>query len=173
MNILGIAIDLLHLLATVIWIGGMAFNLLVLRPSLTVIEPSQRIKLVCAVVKRFIYFAWGSIATLVVTGIFMAPRISFSYALLSTTYGFVLVIKHGLVLVMVIIVAVISFVLLPRLMTLPPSVAGTNTSSRTSSHGLPPELVKTLGKIVQFVKLNLALGILVLLVSTILEKVQI
>lgn len=168
MNILGIAIDWLHLLATVIWIGGMAFNLLVLRPSLTVIEPSQRIKLVCAVVKRFIYFAWGSIATLVITGIFMTPRISFSGALLSTTYGFVLAIKHALVLIMVIIVAVISFVLLPRLKTLSLSIAEASTPSRTSPHGLPLELVK----IVQFIKLNLALGILVLLVSTILEKVQ-
>ncbi len=48
----------LHYLATVMWIGGMAFNLLVLRPSMTVIDQNQRPVLGTMVLKRFIIFAW-------------------------------------------------------------------------------------------------------------------
>jgi uncharacterized membrane protein len=44
----------LHYLATVMWIGGMGFNLLVLRPSMIVIEQNQRPVLGTKVLKRFL-----------------------------------------------------------------------------------------------------------------------
>src|SRR3989304_6486621 len=48
----------LHYLASVMWIGGMAFNILVLRPSMVAIDQNQRPVLGTTVLKRFIIFAW-------------------------------------------------------------------------------------------------------------------
>ena len=59
----------LHYLATAMWIGGMAFNILVLRRSMVTIDQNQRPVLGTAVLKRFIIFAWLSIAVLIITGI--------------------------------------------------------------------------------------------------------
>jgi len=165
MNIVSVIIDWLHLLATVIWIGGMAFNIWVLRPSLTVIEPTKRVKLVGETLKRFIYFAWLSIALLIVTGVFLGRTTSGT--LLSTNYGIILVTKHATVIAMAIIVAVISFLLFPKLKTFLSELKA-ETSKKEE---LSPELVKILGKTVSLVKLNLTLGILVLLFTAILGEV--
>ncbi len=104
MEIVNIIALWLHYLATVVWIGGMAFNLLVLRPSMAVIDQNQRPVLANKVLKRFIIFAWLSIATLVLTGISI-----------TTSYGIVLFGKHLVILVMVLIVGWISFVLSSKL----------------------------------------------------------
>ncbi len=104
MEIVNIIALWLHYLATVVWIGGMAFNLLVLRPSMAVIDQNQRPVLANKVLKRFIIFAWLSIAVLILTGISI-----------STGYGIVLFGKHLVILVMVLIVGWISFVLSSKL----------------------------------------------------------
>ncbi len=81
---------LLHYLATVMWIGGMAFNILVLRSSMVAIDKNQRPVLGTTVLKRFIIFAWLSIAVLILTGIPIAfSNVAFE-DILSTTYGIVL-----------------------------------------------------------------------------------
>jgi uncharacterized membrane protein len=43
-----------HLLAIVVWIGGMAFTLFCLRPGARVLEPAARVTLMHAVMARFI-----------------------------------------------------------------------------------------------------------------------
>jgi uncharacterized membrane protein len=48
----------LHLLGAVIWVGGMFFALLVLRPSLVVLEPAQRLALHRQVFRRFFLMIW-------------------------------------------------------------------------------------------------------------------
>ena len=58
MEITNIIMLWLHYLATVMWIGGMAFNLLVLRPSMVAIDQNQRPVLGTTVLRRFIVFAW-------------------------------------------------------------------------------------------------------------------
>lgn len=95
----------LHYLATVMWIGGMAFNILVLRPSMIVLEQSQRPVLGNKVLKRFIVFAWLSITVLILTGVSIA----------TSPYGTALLGKHLVTSVMVLIVAWISFVISSRL----------------------------------------------------------
>ena len=50
-----------HLLSAVIWVGGMFFAYLVLRPSLSVLEPAQRIALHQQVFRRFFLFVWHAI----------------------------------------------------------------------------------------------------------------
>lgn len=43
----------LHVLSIVVWIGGMIFAHFFLRPSLAILEPSQRVLLMHATLKRF------------------------------------------------------------------------------------------------------------------------
>ncbi len=43
----------LHVLAVVLWVGGMAFAHFFLRPSLAVLEPPQRVRLMHAVLGHF------------------------------------------------------------------------------------------------------------------------
>jgi len=139
----------LHYLATVIWIGGMAFNILVLRPSMIVLDQNQRPILGTKVLKRFIIFAWLSIAVLILTGIPMAFNRVAIEDIFSTTYGIVLLSKHFVTLIMILIVTWVSFVLSAKLAPFAPK----------------PNTILIL------VKINLSLGILVLLLTAILRSV--
>lgn len=58
----------LHALAAVIWVGGMFFALLVLRPSAGSLAPPERLRLWHAVFSRFFPWVWASIAMLLGTG---------------------------------------------------------------------------------------------------------
>jgi len=61
--------QILHLAAAVLWLGGMAFVLLALRPAaLAVLPLSLRLPLMTAVLQRFFVMVWISIATLLLTG---------------------------------------------------------------------------------------------------------
>lgn len=58
----------LHALAAVIWVGGMFFAYMVLRPSSGPLEPPQRLGLWCRVFGRFFPWVWASIIVLLVSG---------------------------------------------------------------------------------------------------------
>ncbi len=63
---------LLHLLAALIWVGGMFFAYVVLRPAaVDTLEPPQRLRLWDAVFRRFFNWVWGAIGVLLVTGLYM------------------------------------------------------------------------------------------------------
>ena len=58
----------LHTLAALVWVGGMFFAHIVLRPALGPLEPSQRLAIWRQVLPRFFIWVWASIITLLVTG---------------------------------------------------------------------------------------------------------
>lgn len=61
-----------HVLAVLIWIGGMFFAHMALRPaSVETLEPPLRLPLWVAVFKRFFFWVWVSIIVLLVTGFWM------------------------------------------------------------------------------------------------------
>lgn len=63
---------LIHLLAALIWVGGMFFAYVVLRPvAVEVLEPPQRLRLWDAVFRRFFNWVWGAVAALLVSGLYM------------------------------------------------------------------------------------------------------
>ncbi|MFQ6050477.1 MAG: CopD family protein [Candidatus Hydrothermarchaeota archaeon] len=161
MEFITVILRWIHDVATVVWIGGMAFNISVVRPSLIVVDPSQRIKLAVTVLKRFIYFAWGCIFLLVFSGVFMVNKAISLGMYLNTPYGNVLAIKHFVLLAMVVLVAWISFISCPKVAEL---VKPEQPPEPT------PELMKLLGNIVSIVKVNLALGFLVLLLTEIMVQ---
>ncbi len=67
----------LHILGAVIWVGGMVFALVVLRPSLAVLEPPQRLALNGQVFRRFFLVIWHVMPIMVLTG----------YAMVIWVYG--------------------------------------------------------------------------------------
>ena len=57
-----------HLLAVMVWIGGMAFTLFCLRPAARVLEPAPRATLMHAAMQRFFFVVSIAVAVIVVSG---------------------------------------------------------------------------------------------------------
>ncbi len=57
-----------HLLAMALWTGGMAYALLVLRPSLVVLAPPDRLKLHGQAFRRFFAQVWVAMPLVLVSG---------------------------------------------------------------------------------------------------------
>jgi uncharacterized membrane protein len=64
---------LIHVLAATLWVGGMFFAYMVLRPTAAeVLQPPERLKLWNSVFKRFFNWVWLLIYLLLVAGFYMA-----------------------------------------------------------------------------------------------------
>ena len=62
----------LHVLAAVIWVGGMFYAFMAMRPAVAqVVDPSQRGELWSQTLGRFFVWIWLSIAVLLLTGYWM------------------------------------------------------------------------------------------------------
>ena len=58
-------LKLIHLLAALIWVGGMFFAYVVLRPAaVEALEPPQRLRLWDAAFRRFFVWVWGAVVVL-------------------------------------------------------------------------------------------------------------
>ena len=151
--LLEVIVDFLHQLATVAWIGGMIYTMMVLMPSLPAIEIPERGKLAGAVTKRFTIVAWTSVVVLIITGIILG---SFEEASeMSDNVPIALKIKHILFLLMIIIGLVMTFILGPKMKKLAPK-PGEKPS---------PEFPKVQKRISSLALINMILGILVLLAN--------
>ncbi|HEY2561996.1 MAG TPA: hypothetical protein VGI48_20000 [Caldimonas sp.] len=60
-----------HLLAVIVWVGGMAFTLFCLRPAARVLEPPARVTLMHAAMRRFLAVVAIAIAVIFVCGVAM------------------------------------------------------------------------------------------------------
>jgi len=60
-----------HVLAAVIWVGGMFFAYVVLRPSLAALEPPQRVALHRQVFRRFFLVVWHAMPLQLITGLWI------------------------------------------------------------------------------------------------------
>jgi uncharacterized membrane protein len=61
----------LHVLAAIVWVGGMFFAYVVLRPAAGALEPLPRLTLWRDVFARFFPWVWASIAALLASGYLM------------------------------------------------------------------------------------------------------
>lgn len=61
----------LHLLATVVWVGGMFFAHVVLRPALQSLPPPQRLPLLVTALVTFLRWAGGAVVTILASGFLM------------------------------------------------------------------------------------------------------
>lgn len=63
---------LIHLLAIVVWVGGMFFAYVVLRPSAAdVLQPPERLRLWDKVFSRFFNWVWLAVFLVLVSGFYM------------------------------------------------------------------------------------------------------
>ena len=61
----------IHLLSAVLWVGGMFFAYVVLRPSLAVLDGPQRLLLNTQVFRRFFLIVWHAMPMILLTGFAM------------------------------------------------------------------------------------------------------
>ncbi|WP_455374621.1 CopD family protein [Kaarinaea lacus] len=62
----------LHLVAAIIWIGGMFYAYMILRPvAASLLEPPLRLKLWSEIFQKFFVWVWGIVIVIPVTGYFM------------------------------------------------------------------------------------------------------
>lgn len=149
-------INFFHLLATVVWIGGMFYMDLLLIPSMAKIDPGESGKLMEMIAKKFTITAWSAVIVLVITGILKTP--SDMYFDTSGEYGIYLLIKHVLVIGSIIVGLIITLVYVPGL------------KANTPNPGEKPseEFLSYSKKIEHFSKTNLVLGILILVFASLL-----
>ncbi|AUN94794.1 CopD family protein [Pseudazoarcus pumilus] len=70
----------LHLLAVIVWVGGMAFAYLCLRPAATMLPPAQRLPLWVATLERFFTLVWGAIVLILASGFGKLGAVGFANA---------------------------------------------------------------------------------------------
>ena len=145
-----------HLLATTTWIGGMIYINIVLMPSLSAIDPSQRGRLLVAITKRFTFLSHGSLIILLITGIVKTPtQMLFN---ISGIYGIALTLKHLVILAMVVVGLLISIWLGPKMQSLSPA------PGEQPAEGF----LKIQTQISVFARINMVLGVMVLFLAGII-----
>ncbi len=65
MNAIAIAV---HLVAAVIWVGGLFFAYVILRPTAVALEPGPRLTLWAGIFKRFFPWVWMAIVLIMLSG---------------------------------------------------------------------------------------------------------
>lgn len=102
----------MHLLAVVIWAGGMIFFTLVVMPSIRRgLAPSQRQELIQVLGRRYRVMGWASIAVLLITGSLMTWHQGVAW---DSGFGRILILKLILVGIMLALTSLHDFVLGPR-----------------------------------------------------------
>jgi uncharacterized membrane protein len=139
----------LHALAAVIWVGGMFFAYMALRPAAALLEPPLRLKLWSQVFARFFRWIWAAIIILPLTGYWMMFA-QFGGMGNAPVYGHIM---NGLGSVMILIYLHLFF-----------------APYRQLNHALAEQNIATagakLGVIRRLIATNLILGLIVIAVAT-------
>ena len=90
---------LLHVLSVVVWVGGMFFAYMALRPvAASVLEPPQRLTLWAGVFGRFFPWVWASVATILLTGLALLMKMGgmphYALAMLVLGVAMMLIFAH-------------------------------------------------------------------------------
>ncbi len=140
----------LHVLSAVVWVGGMFFAYMALRPvAAQQLEPPQRLTLWVGVFSRFFPFVWLSVIFLLATGYTMLYSIwgGFAYAPLYIH------IMQGISILMVLIYMHVYFAPFKRL----------REAVMTQDW---PAGGKQLNQIRQLIAINLSLGLIVVIIAS-------
>ena len=115
----------LHILAATIWVGPQIFLFVAAIPAVRTIEDAQvRARVMRTLTTRFGYLAWGAMLVLVITGIGNLYEHDLPVeALFDRNFGTIFEVKMSLVIATVVLTALHSFVIGPRLLALQESVA--------------------------------------------------
>ncbi len=114
-----------HILAATIWVGPQVFLFAAVIPAMRTVEDMQaRARAMRVLTTRFGYLAWGAMAVLVITGIANLYEHDLDIeALFDRNFGTIFEIKMTLVILTIVLTALHSFGLGPRVLRLQESVA--------------------------------------------------
>jgi uncharacterized membrane protein len=113
----------IHIFAATVWVGPQVFLFAVAVPAIrTVADTKERARLMRLITTRFGYLAWAAMAVLVVTGIGNVYEKDNREDLFDANWGVVFQVKMTLVILTVILTAVHSFVIGPRMLRAQESV---------------------------------------------------
>jgi uncharacterized membrane protein len=95
-------IKLLHLAAGIVWLGGMAFMLFALRPTLLAqLEGSARLAFLAQVLRRFFAIVLGAIAVLLLSGLHLYGAGAKAVGMASIPLGWHLMAGLGITMILV------------------------------------------------------------------------
>jgi uncharacterized membrane protein len=137
-----------HIVAAVIWVGGMFFALVVLRPSTGPLDPPTRLALWQRVFARFFPWVWGAVAVLLISGFAMVIWGFGGF----TKIGTYVHVMMGLGIIMMLIYAHLYFAPWQRF-------------RRAVAAGEWPVAAKNIDQIRQLVTINLVLGLITVVVG--------
>jgi uncharacterized membrane protein len=151
------SLKLLHVLATIVWIGGMVFSHFFLRPAVMSLDVPERVRLMHEVLRRFFNAVSVAVLVTLVTGLWMIGRVA--KQLVQSGAGFSMPLSWslmaGLGILMMLIFAHIRFALFKRL-----SLAVQTMDWDAGSVAL--------ASIRTWVAVNLGLGVLIVALVTLL-----
>ena len=58
----------LHLLSATIWVGGMFYAVIILRPGLAILDAGPRLQLHMVTLKKFFFYVWHVMPIMILTG---------------------------------------------------------------------------------------------------------
>ena len=148
-----ISLKVIHLLAILVWVGGMVFAHFFLRPGVAALQPEARVKLMHAVLGRFFgAVIWAAGLTLV-TGIWMIGRVAKEVVQSGGHFSMPLewTVMATLGILMMLIFGHIRFVLYKRL-------------ARAVTAANWPAGAGALGQIRQWVVVNMGIGVGIIVV---------
>lgn len=141
----------LHLLASVVWVGGMFFAYMALRPvAAKLLEPPLRLPLWAATFQRFFPWVWLSIALLIASGYYMVFAVFGGFARI----GLHLHLMQAIGWVMIVIFIIVYFGPFRQLRA--------NIDNKDF-----PAAGKNLGRIRQLIGTNLVLGLCNVVIGTV------
>lgn len=148
-----ILFKVVHLISIIIWVGGMFFAHFFLRPAAQQLQPPERIKLMHEVLRRFFNVVSVIVVVVLATGLGMIGSIHAMASQASAKFNMPVswIVMSVLGLVMMAVFGHIRFALFKRL----------NTAVQAQDW---PAGGKALNSIRQWVALNLALGLVIVVV---------
>ena len=151
------SLKLLHLLAVIVWVGGMVFAHFFLRPATQALEPPQRLRLMHDVLQRFLAAVGVAVLVVLASGLWMIGNVARQAVQSGGSFAMPLdwTVMATLGLVMMAIFGHIRFALYPRLRR---AVAASDW----------PAGGQAMASIRRWVGINLALGVLTAVITLLL-----
>jgi uncharacterized membrane protein len=139
----------LHLITSTIWVGGMFFAYMALRPAAAeILEPPVRLELWLQTFKRFFLWVWIAVVIIPLSGYWMIMRIWGSFSAI----GLDLKLMHAIGWVMVLIYMLVYFLPYRRMRH---ALANSDFNSAANALALIRKLIA----------LNLTLGLIVIVIA--------
>lgn len=142
-----------HLLALIVWIGGMFFTLYCLRPALAVLEGPLRLRLMNEVLRRFFVAVTAAVALVLLSGLWLLMSAARSVS--ASGIGFNMPLDwYAMLIGGVVMIAIFAYIRLNLSTRLQRAVQAQDW----------PAGAAALGRIRAWVMVNLVLGVLIVVV---------